>query len=210
MKNSQLLTPICAAVAIIGFFCPWMSCGMVKMSGQELASGISGGGETGKGLGDANPLLWIVPLAAIAILGLYFMYQKRNTLRSAMIPMIVASGIALGIMGVKYMDVQKMNSGVSDKLKDEKTNTVTQPTEEGDEKQTAKDSSDAKLSAGVTNMMSNMFHIEWGFWLTAIAFVGCIAGATQLKNNPPTVVDIAGAPPTLPDDGSNVNQDLGA
>lgn len=203
MKNKNLISPICAAVAIMGFFAPWMSCGMLKMSGQELASGIGNGDAAGKGLGDANPLLWVVPLAAIVVLVLYFLYNKRNALRSMMIPTIVVSAIALGIMGVKYMDVQKMNSGVSDKLNDKKTESVETKAE------TSSDSSTEKLAEGMTNMMSNMFHIEWGFYLTALAFIGCIAGATQFKNNPPTVVDIAGEPPTLPEDGSKMNQDLG-
>ncbi len=204
--KKNLLTPIAAAIAIFGFFSPWVSCGVVKMSGLDLASGGSD-----KGLGSdmatsntsgGNSLLWIVPLAAITIIAIYFIYKNKNKVRMAMIPTIIASGLALGIMGVKYMDVKKLNSDVTEKM-DEK------PKDGTSSEESTGDSSTKELSKSMKNMMSDMVKIEWGFWLTAFAFVGCIVGATQLKGVPVVPVDIAGIPPTLPEDGSKMNQDLG-
>ncbi len=177
MKN---LTPIAAVIAIVCFFAPWMSCGLMTMSGFDLAKGMSTGMETA-GESSATPILWIVPLAGLIILGLYFMMKNKNSLRSAMIPTIVASLLALAVMGIKYIDVKKSSKGDKDKT------AKTEQTKQDDENSSL-DSSMKAMTTGMEKMMDDMIQIKWGFYLTAVAFIGCIVGATQLKNE-------ASAPP---------------
>lgn len=69
-----------AALAILCFFLPWIlvSCGgqQVKLSGWELSAGTSVGGQPIEG----KPILFLVPIAGIAVIALAYLAYKRGML----------------------------------------------------------------------------------------------------------------------------------
>jgi glucan phosphoethanolaminetransferase (alkaline phosphatase superfamily) len=180
MKKLQLITPIASIIAIICFFAPWVSCGVIKMSGFELATGAGSSGGLGadltstKDAQEASPILWIVLAAAVAIIVIFILYRKRGELAKAIIPTIAAAIIGLFIMCMKFIDVQKMkaefNEGVTKSL-----------SEMSDSLSTGQ----AKKSEDLGNVMGNMIKIEWGFWITALAFATCVFGSWQYKGELP-------------------------
>lgn len=191
----------------------------MTFSGYDLASGASSSG-LGEGKGpDADALIWIVLIAAIAILVLFFLYQNKRTLRKAMIPVIGLAVAGLVVMGMKFIDVQKAKSGVTDAAKstidsftpDTSTETETTETDGGTiTQETENRTSDKpeKKSEDFSKMMGSMIKIEWGYWLTTLSFILVIAGAWNFKNEPPLLAsDDIGTP--LPEDQSNINEDLG-
>ncbi len=189
----KLLAPIGSAIAIFGFFSPWMSCGAIKFTGYDLASGANMGSNTT----DADMIIWVVLIAAVIIIALYFLFNMRRQLKKAMIPTIGAAVLGLSILAAKYIDVGKTKSGFN----------------EGLEQGMAAGASDSTVTSskemeGFGNMMSDSIRIEWGFWLTALAFATSIAGAWNYKDEP-LVADATAIGTPLPDDGSKMNQDLG-
>lgn len=170
--NKHLLSPIAGAIALFGFFSPWMSCGMMTFSGIELASGsgASGmgdlGGAANSGSG-AEPILFAIPAAALLIIGIYFFFKKGARLASAMLPTMIVAVLALFVMTLKYIDVQDMKSEVAAE------GATTQAT-------------DVNFGAAMGDMIS----VKWGFWLTAIAFITAAYGATQYRDLPKRPEDI--------------------
>lgn len=188
----KLLSPIGSVVAIFGFFSPWMSCGAIKFTGYDLASGVNAGNSAP----DADMMIWLVLLAAVIIIALYFLFNKRRQLKKAVIPTIGAAVLGLSILAAKYIDVGKLKSEFRDGA---------HPVISGNTDSTETRS---KETEGFGKMMDDSIRIEWGFWLTALAFATSIAGAWNYKDEP-LVVDAAAIGTPLPDDGSKMNQDLG-
>lgn len=189
----KLLAPIGSAIAIFGFFSPWMSCGAIKFTGYDLASGANLGGNST----ESDMIIWVVLIAALIIIALYFLFNMRRQLKKAMIPTIVVAVLGLSILAAKYIDVGKTKSGFLG----------------GVEQGMASGSSDSSATTseemeGFSNMMGDSIRIEWGFWLTALAFATSIAGAWNYKDEP-LVLDATALGTPLPDDGSKMNQDLG-
>lgn len=185
----KLLAPIGSAIAIFGFFSPWMSCGAIEFTGYDLASGAN----TGTNAPDADMMIWLVPVAAVIIITLYFFFTMRRQLKKAMIPTIGAAVLGLSILAAKYIDVGKLKSEFRDgalPVTSGSTETRTKETE------------------GFGKVMDDSINIEWGFWLTALAFATSIAGAWNYKDDP-LVLDATALGTPLPDDGSKMNQDLG-
>lgn len=175
----KLLAPIGSIVAIFGFFSPWMSCGAIKYTGYDLASGVN----AGTSAPESDMIIWLVLLAAVIIIALYFLFTMRRQLKKAMIPTIGAAVLGLSILAAKYIDIGKLRSEFNEQA-------------------------GSKDIEGLGNVMSDSISIEWGYWLTALAFVSSIAGAWNYKDEPLIVTaETLGTP--LPDDGSKMNQDLG-
>ena len=208
--NKQLIAPIASAVALLGFFAPWMSCGVMTFSGMDLATG-SGGGMGGMGdlggatsggnSGDATPLLFAIPLAALLIIGMYFFFKNNSRLTSAVVPTIIIALIAIVVMVLKYIDVQDMNSGI-DKGMNESLGSL------------SADSTSQSSSGDLGAMMEDMISIKWGFWLTGLAFLGTIYGATQYRNNSNTIggtTEVATPPgeivPSSPPPDTSITED---
>jgi hypothetical protein len=189
--NKRLIAPIASAVAIIGFFSPWMSCGMMTFSGMDLATGSGGGmgdlggAVAGNDTGGGEPLLLIVPLAALVIIGLYLLYKSKSQLASAMIPTIIVAVLALVVMTFKYIDVQDMRSGTGKGL-NESLGSL------------SSDSSAQSASPDLNAMMGDVISIRWGFWLTGLAFLVTIFGALQYRNSPKQPEDATTAIETPP------------
>jgi hypothetical protein len=188
----KLLAPIGSAIAIFGFFSPWMSCGAIKFTGYDLASGVNAGNSAP----DADMMIWLVLLAAVIIIALYFFFNMRRQLKKAMIPTIGAAVLGLSILAAKYIDVGKLKSEFRDGA---------HPVISGNTDSTETRS---KETEGFGKMMDDSINIEWGFWLTALAFATSIAGAWNYKDEP-LVLDATALGTPLPDDGSKMNQDLG-
>lgn len=188
----KLLSPIGSVVAIFGFFSPWMSCGAIKFTGYDLASGNN----VGANGPDADMMIWLVLLVAVIIIALYFFFNMRRQLKKAMIPTIGLAVLGLSILAAKYIDVGKLKSEFRDGA---------HPVISGNTDSTQARS---KETEGFGKMMDDSIRIEWGFWLTALAFATSIAGAWNYKDEP-LVVDAAAIGTPLPDDGSKMNQDLG-
>lgn len=184
--KTKLLGPIGAAISFIGFFSPWVSCGVIEFSGFDLAAGNSDGalssGGTIKGV-EGDMMIWFVLLASIAIMTLYVVFQKRGKLHKAMIPTIGSSVLALAILAAKYIDIENVK--------------------EEYHAQSTKQNVD-----GFGNVMEKAIRLEWGYWLSALAFAASIAGAWNYKDEDALLADNALGKP-LPDDGSHMNQDLG-
>jgi hypothetical protein len=189
----KLLSPIGSVIAIFGFFSPWMSCGAIKFSGYDLASGADIGGDST----ESDILIWLVLVAAAIITVLYFFFNMRRQLKKAMIPTIGAAVLGLSILAAKYIDVGKMKSGLNEGLEKEMSAAASDSTV-----------TSSKEMEGFGKMMDDSIRIEWGFWLTALAFATSIAGAWNYKDEP-LVLDVAALGTPLPDDGSKMNQDLG-
>jgi hypothetical protein len=185
----KLLAPIGSAVAIFGFFSPWMSCGAIKYTGYDLASGVNAGNSAP----DADMLIWLVLLAAVIIIALYFFFNMRRQLKKAMIPTIGVAVLGLSILAAKYIDVGKLKSEFRDGALP-----VTSGSNETRSEETQ----------GFGKVMDDSIRIEWGFWLTALAFATSISGAWNYKDDP-LVLDATALGTPLPDDGSKMNQDLG-
>lgn len=188
----KLLAPIGSVIAIFGFFSPWMSCGAIKFTGYDLASGAN----TGNNAPDADMMIWLVLLAAVIIIALYFFFTMQRQLKKAMIPTIGAAVLGLSILAAKYIDVGKLKSEFRDGA---------HPVISGNTDSTE---TRTKETEGFGKMMDDSIRIEWGFWLTALAFTTSIAGAWNYKDEP-LVIDDATLGTPLPDDGSKMNQDLG-
>lgn len=206
--NKRLIAPVASALAIFGFFMPWVSCGTITWNGMELASGNLGVmGDPGGGTGSAEPLLWAVPLAALVIIALYFSFRKNARLGSALIPTIVVAALAIFVMALKYVDVGNKN-GELNAGSGQETPAAT-----------SEDSLGADIAEGMGKMMGSMVElkIEWGFWFTGLMFLAAIYGATQYRDLPKPPEDISapappysGEPPTAPsDETSNIPQDRG-
>ena len=88
--NKIFLTPSGAIISIICFFLPWVrfSC----MGEVKNASGAD--------LGDS---FWIVFVAALAILLIYFIFYSKKELPKAKPFIIISSLIALGVMLFQYI-----------------------------------------------------------------------------------------------------------
>jgi hypothetical protein len=188
--KKYLLSPIAGAAAIFFFFMPWVSCGnMMKWSGLELASGSGGDnmmGQMGAG-GDSavsgDPLLWGIPLAGIAIVGIYLLCKKRNRLASGLIPTIVIALIGIFVMSLTYIKVQDQKAKMSEEMGNMGKGIG----------ESLSDTSEAPPSTGgdFGSMMGGMgIQIEWGFWLTALSLAVAAAGATQYRDLPKRPEDI--------------------
>jgi len=107
-------------LTLILFFLPWItvSCQMgnpsMSLSGMDLAKGVSVMGQTSPG----QPILFLIPLAALVLLGLAIRAHTmmRAADRPAAIVQIVAAGVPLLIMLVKYIswasDIQQNGRGM--------------------------------------------------------------------------------------------------
>lgn len=186
--KKYLIAPIASAIAIIGFFSPWMSCGMMTYSGIDLASGNMGGDMGAMGGASAgsesggDALLFAIPLAALAIIGLYFLFKNKARLASAMVPTIIIAVLAVFVLGLKYIDVQNLKSEFNKDL--------------GGLNSLSADSASSGTSGEFGAMMGNMISIKWGYWLTALGFLLSIYGAMQYRDLPKTPEDIT-TPGTL-------------
>jgi len=193
--KKYLLSPIAGAAAIFFFFMPWVSCGnMVRWSGIELASGSLGDGMMGQlGAGESpggDPLLWAIPLAGIAILLMYVIFKNKNRLSSALMPTIVIALLGIFVMALTYIKVQDQKAKMSEEM-----GNMGKGLEEG-----LSDTAEAPPSTGgdFGSMMGGMgLQIEWGFWLTALAFAVAAVGATQYRDLPKKPEDITTAGSTI-------------
>lgn len=189
--NKYLISPIAGVVAVIGFLCPWVSCGnMMTWSGLDLATGSGGGssmmgdlGNTGTG-GDAvggDSLLWLAPIAAIGIVAIYVIFKNKNRLASALMPTIIVALLGIFVMSLTYIKVQNQKSEFAEGMNDLGKG--------GDS--TSEESEASPSNGDFSNMMGGMgIQIEWGFWITAIAFAGAAYGATKYRDLPKTPEDI--------------------
>jgi hypothetical protein len=184
--KAKLLAPIGSAIAMFGFFMPWMSCGSIKVSGYNIAEGIellNVPSKTGNGVGEGDMLVWLVFVLPLLIGILYLVFDRKRKLKKVMVPTIGAAVLGLAILAAKYIDINNLQTGLTE-MAGKEPNTV---------------SPDNPYLA---------INIEWGYWLTALAFAASIAGAWNYKDEP-LVVDATALGTPLPDDGSKMNQDLG-
>ncbi len=189
--NKNLFSPIAAAVALLGFFAPWVSCGnMMTWSGIDLASGSSGGGGgmmgdlgAGAGGGDAfgaDLTIWGVPLVAIGIIAIYVIFKNKNRLASAMMPTIIVAILGVFVMAMTYIKIQ-----------DQKANFAKEMSGAGTGLGENGDAPPPSTGGEFGNMMGGMgIQIEWGFWLTSLAFIGAAVGATKYRDLPKQPEDI--------------------
>jgi hypothetical protein len=65
--NKKSLLPAGGIIILVCFFLPWVRACDIDISGLQLA--------TDKDMGD--PILWLIPVAGIAILGSYFLLRNK-------------------------------------------------------------------------------------------------------------------------------------
>lgn len=91
--NKRFITPSGAGLAAICFFLPWIrACGR-DMSGVQIAN-------------NGESALWLVLLAAIAIVVVFFVYDSRNNLRKLKPIAICGAGLSLLILIIKYAQIK--------------------------------------------------------------------------------------------------------
>ena len=199
--NKHFISPSAALIAVLCFFLtPWVSCGTLQhWSGIDLATGASGGGRGAELMEDMpgpeatawdDPLLFVVPLAGIAVIAIYFYFKQRNRLASALIPTITVVLLGLLVMGITFVKVQNFKSEFADTMRERSTGS----------------SSSEKWG----NLVGEMgIKVEWGYWLTAIAFVFAAVGATTFRDLPKTPSDITtpGTPMEMPPPGEVVSSE---
>ena len=88
--NRIFLTPSGAIISIICFFLPW-----VRFSCMGVVKNASGA--------DLGGSFWLVFVAAIAILLIFFLFKNRNELHKAKPLIIISSLIALGVILFQYI-----------------------------------------------------------------------------------------------------------
>lgn len=97
--SKRFLTPGGAGLAAICFFLPWIrACGQ-DFSGSQIAS---------KGSAE----LWLILIAAIAILGSFFVFDGQNNLRKIKPVVIAGAIVSLLIILIKIAQLQKQGSGM--------------------------------------------------------------------------------------------------
>jgi len=97
--GKRFITPSGAGLAAICFFMPWMrACGQ-DVSGFQIANG----GESA---------LWLVLIAAIAIVVGFFIYDGQNKLKDLKPIVIVGAGVSLLILLFKYSEFNKQGGGM--------------------------------------------------------------------------------------------------
>ena len=158
---------------------------MMTFTGIDLASGNMGGDMGGMGdLGGTSTgsesggdlLLFAIPLAAVLIIGLYFLFKNKARLASAMVPTIIIAALAIFVLGLKYIDVQNLKSEFNKEM--------------GGLNSLSADSTSSGTSGEFGAMMGNMISIKWGYWLTALGFLLSIYGAMQYRDLPKRPEDV--------------------
>jgi len=66
--DKKSLLPAGGIIILVCFFLPWVRACDIDISGLQLA--------TDKDMGD--PIIWLIPIAGIAILGSYFLLKKKS------------------------------------------------------------------------------------------------------------------------------------
>jgi hypothetical protein len=97
--SRRYITPSGAGLAAICFFLPWFrACGQ-DVSGSQIAS-------------NGESLLWLVLIAAIAIVGGFFMYDEQNNLKKLK-PIVIGGAIlSLLILLIKYAQLRNQGNGM--------------------------------------------------------------------------------------------------
>jgi hypothetical protein len=101
-KPSAFISPAGAGIALICFFLPW-----VKLDcGNGMVKNFSGANIGG--------VLWIVFLAALASLILFFVFYSSKKLHIAKLYIIISSALGLLTMVMKYITFKNSSGSISD------------------------------------------------------------------------------------------------
>ena len=145
---------------------------------------MGGGGKDGF---SGDPLLWIVPLAGVGIAAMYLIFKNKNRLASAMMPTMIVAVLGLLIMGFTFIKIQDKQSEFTDGMSDVGSSLGNLGSDDSSGEKSEPSSSNADFG----QMMGGMgLKIEWGFWLTAIAFGAAAFGATKYRDLPKGPGDI--------------------
>jgi double zinc ribbon protein len=98
----MFISPAGAAIAVICFFLPWVEVSCNSFGGRQIQS-VSGG--------DIGGLLWIVFVAAVAIIVAVLVYRAQNQIHKARPIVILCSIAAFVVMFIQYIRFSNETSG---------------------------------------------------------------------------------------------------
>lgn len=111
-KGNKIIGPA-SAIALICFFMPWVlvSCNdqpVATLTGWQLAAGVTPSATSPNAPPvEASPILFVVLLAALASLALvFFVYQRRLTLRKAAYAALALAGVSLLVLLAKFANAE--------------------------------------------------------------------------------------------------------
>jgi hypothetical protein len=124
-------------------------------------------------------LLLVIPAAALFILVVFIVFYIRRKLETAILPTIAASVLSLFIMGLMFIDVQRLKSQISGPT-DKMSENIDEIFKEDSGRSKIRESTE-KLN----QLYDDTIKIEWGYWVSALALATCVFGSWQYKNEPP-------------------------
>lgn len=96
------ISPTGAAIAVICFFLPWVQVSCTSFGGREIRS-VSGA--------DIGGILWLVFIAALAIVLAVFFYRSQNQIEKARPVVLICSIIAFAVMLIEYVRFSGQTGG---------------------------------------------------------------------------------------------------
>lgn len=97
--NKRFITPSGAGLAAICFFLPWIrACGQ-DISGVQIAN-------------NGESALWLVFLAAVAVVVAFFIYDGQNNLKKLKPLAIGSVALSFLILLIKYAQIRKQGGGM--------------------------------------------------------------------------------------------------